>query len=105
MTFGTTEGILVATKADVRTRSRLERQLAKAGNARLRLPDRKRAARMAAGHAEKLGLLSRPKQCEACGAGGRLTRHHPDHSRPLDVHYLCGRCHWRADGLEGERNP
>ncbi len=55
--------------------------------------------------AVKLGVLIRPESCGACGkpgvryANGRysIEAHHPDHSRPLDVMWLCVACHRKAD--------
>lgn len=34
--------------------------------------------------------------CQHCGAAG-TDRHHPDHSKPLDVVILCRPCHLKAD--------
>lgn len=40
------------------------------------------------------GQLSKPDRCEACGNGGiRLHAHHADYRRPLEVQWLCCRCH------------
>lgn len=49
----------------------------------------------------KQGALTRPGQCERCGAtpplgsDGRSTihAHHADYSRPLDVEWICAACH------------
>lgn len=32
-------------------------------------------------------------ECENCGSRKNLQRHHPDHSKPLDVQILCQACH------------
>lgn len=37
------------------------------------------------------GLLER-QPCERCGAEA-VDAHHPDHRQPLDVVWLCRRCH------------
>jgi hypothetical protein len=42
--------------------------------------------------------LQRPRACQRCGALGRVDAHHRDHSRPLDVEFLCRGCHLVADG-------
>ncbi len=44
--------------------------------------------------ATRHGLLKKVGEtsCEKCGAPSQV-KHHEDYSRPLDVIYLCGRCH------------
>jgi len=37
--------------------------------------------------------ISRPIICDICGGGGVIHAHHTDYSRPLDVIWLCARCH------------
>jgi predicted DNA-binding protein YlxM (UPF0122 family) len=46
------------------------------------------------------GRITRPENCERCGASGTfkdgrsaIQAHHPDYSKPLDVIWLCQRCH------------
>lgn len=39
------------------------------------------------------GVSVEGKCCEKCGATGKLHRHHPDYSKPLDVVVLCRACH------------
>lgn len=59
------------------------------------------AARRAVRTALENGLLSRPDTCERCGdrpecmKDGRssIQAHHHDYNRPLDVQWLCYRCH------------
>lgn len=61
-----------------------------------RYPERRRAyARVR--HALDAGRLQKPNRCESCGAEALLSGHHEDYSRPLDVRWLCRRCHHRAD--------
>lgn len=44
--------------------------------------------------AEFLGYIHRPTTCQVCGeATRRLEAHHADYTRPLDVEWLCRRCH------------
>lgn len=35
----------------------------------------------------------KPTNCEDCNCEGRLQMHHEDYSRPLDVNFLCTKCH------------
>lgn len=44
-------------------------------------------------HAIKSGKLTRPDRCERCGREGYVDGHHHDYSKPLDVEWLCRRCH------------
>jgi hypothetical protein len=50
-------------------------------------------ARAAVKDALKRGLLVRPSACQSCGAPGKPESHHADYSKPLDVTFLCDRCH------------
>lgn len=37
------------------------------------------------------------EECEICGSEDHIEGHHPDHSRPFLLLYLCKDCHYRAD--------
>jgi|SRR5215469_2603730 len=40
------------------------------------------------------GKLVKPLDCQGCGASNkRLDAHHKDYSKPLEVEWLCRRCH------------
>jgi hypothetical protein len=39
----------------------------------------------------------RPDRCSACGAVCKPAAHHEDYGKPLDVTWLCSRCHAKAD--------
>lgn len=39
------------------------------------------------------GDLVRPETCERCGKEGPVVAHHSDYSKPLDVRWLCHKCH------------
>lgn len=54
-------------------------------------------ARSQVNNAVQSGRLVKPSQCQQCGASGRIDGHHYlGYGRPLDVLWLCTRCH----GLE-----
>jgi hypothetical protein len=59
---------------------------------------RRHAIRQMAFWAVRAGVLRRPQRCSRCGdrpPRRRLHAHHPDYSKPLDVVWLCSRCHGR----------
>lgn len=39
------------------------------------------------------GKLSKPSVCDVCGREGRLHAHHYDYSKPLEVIWVCPKCH------------
>ena len=39
------------------------------------------------------GALVRPTECSDCGANCVPHGHHDDYSRPLEVRWLCAKCH------------
>lgn len=42
----------------------------------------------------KSGALIRPGICSGCGVSCRPDAHHHDYSKPLDVIWLCKKCHF-----------
>lgn len=44
-------------------------------------------------YAVKTGKLIKPKKCSKCGIEVRLSAHHEDYSKPLEVLWLCSSCH------------
>ena len=50
-------------------------------------------ARAKARYAVKTGKLVKPTKCEGCELKKPLQGHHPDHSKPLEVIWLCSTCH------------
>jgi hypothetical protein len=67
-------------------------KLAEKGRLR-RVVERERiAARCAMNHAVRDGHLVRGA-CERCGATEHVEGHHVDYRRPLDVTWLCAKCH------------
>ncbi len=54
----------------------------------------KTSAHNAVNNALRDGKIVRPDSCSDCGLATRdLEAHHEDYSRPLDVKWLCTRCH------------
>jgi hypothetical protein len=43
--------------------------------------------------AKKAGVLVPPIRCPGCGEVSRVDAHHEDYSRPLQVTWICPRCH------------
>lgn len=56
-------------------------------------------ARTAVGNALRDGRLTR-RPCAGCGTSKRVQAHHHDYSKPLDVIWLCFRCH--REGEHGQ---
>lgn len=52
-------------------------------------------AHSAANYALRNGALIKPTKCESCLQEKRLHAHHEDYSKPLEVKWLCARCHHR----------
>jgi hypothetical protein len=49
-------------------------------------------ARSMAGIYKKRGKL-KPEPCKSCGVEENIEMHHEDYDRPLDVVWLCRKCH------------
>lgn len=48
-------------------------------------------------YAVKMGTIIKPDCCEKCGnetIKRNLHGHHYDYSKPLEVIWLCAKCHW-----------
>lgn len=50
-------------------------------------------AHNAVSNAVRKGELVRPDQCSECRRTIKIEGHHPDYTKPLDVLWLCNRCH------------
>lgn len=58
------------------------------------VPSREKAlARRKLRYAIDKGRLVKPSSCSQCGMRGRIHGHHSDYSKPLEVEWLCARCH------------
>ena len=59
----------------------------------LRPKDERVKARRKLHQALRRGSVVRPTTCSKCSAVGKVTAHHPNYSRPLEVEWLCYQCH------------
>jgi len=57
----------------------------------------KNHARLLVRQAIKSGKIEVPSECEFCYEECKLDAHHPDHSRPFFLIFLCKKCHKIAD--------
>lgn len=55
-------------------------------------PERDAAYRVVS-RALKSGRLKKPPQCQGCGESSLLQAHHQNYEEPLNVIWLCARCH------------
>lgn len=44
------------------------------------------------------GTIAKPDHCENCGEAKRLHGHHPDIQKPLEVKWVCAKCHKAEHG-------
>jgi len=66
---------------------------------RINNPERAKAIE-AANNALRSKRIERKTKCEKCGAAEPLHKHHEDYSKPLDVMWLCPKCHHRHHAEE-----
>lgn len=50
-------------------------------------------AQTAVNNAVRDGRLMRPNLCERCNQPGKIEAHHHDYSKPLEVEWVCQKCH------------
>lgn len=63
----------------------------------------KRAAHIIVGNAIRDGRLIK-QPCEICGEA-KVEAHHPDYSKPLEVNWLCRKCHAEHHKKESRHEP
>jgi hypothetical protein len=66
------------------------------------LPPSRIEAKKAMYKAVRDGTLVR-QSCAICGSCYQIHGHHPDHNKPLDVIWLCTRCHGGLSRLQGAK--
>lgn len=72
-----------------------DRHLVKFGD---KFPE-KRRAQIAVGNAIRDGKMCKPLFCTRCLSPGNVQAHHRDYSKPLDVVWLCQKCHVEEHAL------
>lgn len=78
------------TRSKTEKRKRLRREVGK--EYRGKHPERISAC-LKVRRARKKGLITPPESCPRCGYKGKLVGHHHDYSKPLEVEWMCQRCH------------
>lgn len=43
------------------------------------------------------GKIIKPAKCTICSSSSKVEAHHKDHSKPLDIMWLCKICHIKED--------
>lgn len=62
-----------------------------------RLQPDKYHARDAIANAIRAGYIVKPLYCTRCQKDCRVEAHHSDYSKPLDIEWLCTKCHRIVD--------
>lgn len=75
-----------------KTKKRKEQVRLYTKRAREKSPEKYRAHNLVAS-AIKRGLLAKPSVCSICGKAGIIHAHHEDYEKPLDIVWVCARCH------------
>jgi hypothetical protein len=50
------------------------------------------------------GKLKKEETCFQCGLPSQ-EKHHPDYTKPLDVVWMCRKCHWALHRIEAKNSP
>lgn len=51
------------------------------------------------------GVLIRPKNCDLCKCAAKIEAHHVDYGNPLEITWLCKKCHHDVHQPEHPLNP
>lgn len=70
-----------------------DREIARQRQKKKAEPKERRAARERFSRAVKMGVLIPPLSCSLCHRVSKVYGHHLDYSKPLEIVWLCGRCH------------
>jgi len=65
----------------------------KAGAAYIKRYPMKYAAHVLFGNAVRAGRIEKKSECSVCGSTEKIEGHHDDYTKPLDVRWLCEKCH------------
>jgi len=60
----------------------------------------KTTARQILDNAVRAGKVIRPTNCSKCGKIQKITAHHDDYSKPLQVRWLCLECHGKQTVID-----
>ena len=55
-------------------------------------------------HAVRDGKILKPNKCEKCGRKVKISGHHEDYTKPLDVIWVCYSCHSIIHNAVGDKN-
>lgn len=64
----------------------------------------KEKARGAVNSLVRKGVLSKPSTCMECSKLGKVEAHHDDYSKPLEVLWVCRKCHFRKHTINEGHN-
>ena len=92
-------------KTEKRKKSHNERQKKYDNVYRSKYPKKYKAHKMV-GNAIRDGILIRPNKCECCESTLNIQAHHDDYNKPLDVRWICVRCHkkWHSENQALNQN-
>jgi len=75
-----------------RTRNRSKISAIRTKEWRKKYPERYKAQNML-NNAIRDGKIIKQKKCEICGSDSHIHAHHNDYSKPLEIVWLCAKCH------------